>query len=327
MDFLELNLQKLKSSTNGLDFAETTAPEFAASDSVNSDFPKSPDELSPLGFWHREDTKMMFLQAFKAIAHPHNVEKASQKLAELLPELVPSFEGILRSQVVQLTAESDVTEALQCYFTATRPSSHPMRLLRRGANQHIFIEKVEQEFHTYWLDQRFHIEQGRLKPMLEALPLVFGEDLELAVDRLQMIRLTSSKMAVFVAQKNKIQGFRLDLKNDRGLEYFELPEIRADQDLWFAVLRNQVVLVDRNSDETYLSLQNHLREALYQLRARGQHPPDADFINKLRGNAQLVEFVYTGDRSLSLLLQEIRVLLQKSTLSGYQDLTSDLELL
>lgn len=281
---------------------------------------------SPLGFWHKKESQLHFLNALRATAHPHHLEKASLRLQEMFPDLKTQFDEACRRQVLTLTGETDVTEALQVYFQDTRPDSRQMRLLRRGAFHHLFVEKIENQFFTFWLDQRFQIQLGRLQPLLEALPLVFDASLELAQDRLQFARLTQTKLAVFVNNRQKIQGFRCDLKTEQGFDYFEVPELKADQELWFAILRNQVVLLDRRTDELYQNSLTALREILFHLKARNTKP-DQILFDKLKVYSQLAENVYTEDRTLLLLLQEIRIILQKRSPHGFQDFATDLELL
>lgn len=269
----------------------------------------SPEDL----FSH--EVLISFLQ--DCMEYPHWLQHRSDLVRDLenvLRDLGESeivepgeIHDFLDRQVIEITHDRDFSEAVQAYLThRLKGESKPFRLFRDGNRKMVAIcQRPDGGIEVRQFDRKFLIRHGQLTPVREDLILHFSPDLELDHQKIQKM-----EVAPYVIARFKSDGYAIQGKLVRGYIFQKLQEMNQVElesvpRLFLAIKRLEQFFIRRESDPYYQRLTQELERTIQLIRLGEPLSPAS--LTELQLSVQnALEYVFNGDKLLSLLLKDLQ---------------------
>lgn len=210
-------------------------------------------------------------------------------------------------QIIEITHDRDFTEAVQAYLTLRLQGElKPFRLFRDGQRKMVAIcRRPDGGIEVRQFDRKFLIRHGQLTPVREDLTLHYSPDLELDPNQIQKI-----EVAPYVLARFKSDGFLIHGKMVRGYIFQKLQdlnnlELEAVPRLFLSLKRLEQFFIRRESDPYYQRLTQEVERTIQLIRLGEPLSPAS--LTELQLSVQnALEYVFTGDKLLSLLLKDLQ---------------------
>jgi len=237
-----------------------------------------------------------------------NREQLGREIQELLGEHV-DMTGLklpVQTQVVELENLSDVTDALQCYLNSIYKKGEKYRLIMEGEKKILCIVLMpDQSICIRTFDRKMMVRHGQLEPLKKDLILYYNSNLELVPDQMQRLEVGPFVTAQFVTSAEGVQGSLV-----RGFQHQKFFDLQGESlgsypKLFYCVKRIEQYFLQRQSDPFYQETVAALEKTNEKMRL---HELDSfqDAVDVMARAQNILEYVFTGDKLLSLLIRDLQ---------------------
>lgn len=210
-----------------------------------------------------------------------------------------------QTQVIEIQNPADLTDALQGYLNSQYKKGEKYRLVVDQDKVFAIILKTDFSITVQYFDKKMIIHHGHLEPLRKDLCLHYTPDLELDSEKLQKIEIAPYSVAQFMLQDGSlmgslVRGYTLQKSFDlAGAKLESFPK------LFYALKRVEQHFLSRDSDPFYQQTLNSLENAIGNLQ---KGLPDAVQMatDTMAKTQNALEYVFTGDRVLALLLRDLQ---------------------
>lgn len=261
------------------------------------------------------DTLLSFLQ--DCLDYPHwqqHRNEVTRELENILKELGEEeladpgeIHDFLDRQIFEVTHDRDFAEAVQSYMThQLTGEGRQFRLFNDGNKKLIAIcLKPDGQLEVRQFDRKFTIRHGQLTPVRGDLCLYYDAQLNLSETRHHKIEVAPYVLARFRVQDQFFFG-----KMVRGYIFQRLQELNGqpmegNSRLFMSIKRLEQFFVRRESDPFYQKLVQLLERTIHLIRI-GEPMAPAAIMETQVSVQNALEYVFTGDKLLSLLLKDLQ---------------------
>lgn len=205
-------------------------------------------------------------------------------------------------QVFEVQSKLDFEDSLKAYLHSIYRGGEKFRLFFEGDRRAVAVVlQSDGRISARHFDRKFTIRHGQLEPLKKDLCLQYNERLELEPSALQMI-----EVAPYITAYVR-DGKGLLLRGYVFQRFMELKnaDLEAYPKLFYALKRTEQFFVSRQTDAFYSSVMTSLERIITLIKTGdpGTIQEAADVLAKAQ-NA--LEFVYTGDKLLSLQVKDLQ---------------------
>lgn len=261
------------------------------------------------------DTVFSFLQ--DCMEYPHwqqhksdlinELEKILRDLGEA--EIVEPGEiaDYLDRQILELTNDRDFAEVVQAFLThRLKGEARQFRLFSDGSKKMVAVcLKTDSSIEVRQFDRKFTIRQGSLEPLRTDMGLHYDANLDFDSRRFHKI-----EVAPYVLGRFQVDGGLVRGKLVRGYIFQKFQDINSMPlesvpRLFLAVKRMEQFFIRRETDPFYQKLTNDL-ERMNHLAKIGEPLVPAEVMDLQLQVQNALEYVFTGDKLLTLLLKDMQ---------------------
>lgn len=210
-----------------------------------------------------------------------------------------------KTQVIEVENKSDLTDAIQSYLNSLYKKGEKYRLVVDGEKIFALILKPDFSLTMQFFDKKMVIHHGHLEPLKKDLCLYYTKDLELDSEKLQKIEVASYAVAQFYACEGLLTGSLIRGYTLQKTFEFKDAAMESFPKLFYSLKRAEQHFLSRETDPFYQQTLNSLESAISAL---NESRVDAIQLatDTLAKTQNALEFVFTGDRVMGLLLRDLQ---------------------
>lgn len=262
------------------------------------------------------DTVFSFLQ--DCMEYPHWQQHKSDLINELEKILRDLGEGeivepgdiadYLDRQILELANDRDFAEVVQAFLThRLKGEARQFRLFADGPKRMVAVcLKTDSSLEVRQFDRKFTIRQGSLEPLRTDMGLHYDSNLDFDSRRFNKL-----EVAPYVLGRFRVEpGGLVRGKLVRGYIFQKFQDINSlplesVPRLFLAVKRMEQFFIRRETDPFYQKLTNDL-ERMNHLAKIGEPLVPAEVMDLQLQVQNALEYVFTGDKLLTLLLKDMQ---------------------
>ncbi len=209
-------------------------------------------------------------------------------------------------QVIELENLSDLTDAIQVYLNSICKKGEKYRLIIEPDKKILaIILNADQSVTVRSFDKKMMIRHGHLEPMKKDFALHYTSDLELDPVQIQKLEIAPFVTAQFQAGAERLKGALV-----RGYtcqKFFDLDSenIASYPKLFFAIKRVEKNFINRQTDPYYQQVVSALEKTIEYVRLGDEEAIEGS-MDILAQAQNALEYVFTGDKLLSLLIRDLQ---------------------
>ncbi|MEZ0391285.1 MAG: hypothetical protein ACAH59_03655 [Pseudobdellovibrionaceae bacterium] len=210
------------------------------------------------------------------------------------------------TQILELESGSDFTDALQVYLNSTYKKGEKYRLIHEADKKILAIVLMpDHSICVRTFDRKMMIRHGQLEPLKKDFALYYTPDLELDPAHTQQLEVAPFVVAQF---QNGSEGLKGSLV--RGYlcqKSFDLQgeNIAAYPKLFYAIKKMEKHFINRQTDPYYQQTISALEKTIENVRL-GDPEAIQESIDVIAQAQNAIEYVFTGDKLLNLLLRDLQ---------------------
>lgn len=209
------------------------------------------------------------------------------------------------TQVIEIENKADLTDAIQGYLNSIYKKGEKYRLVVDQDKIFALILKPDFSVSVQFFDRKMVIHHGHLEPLRKDLCLHYTKDLELDSEKLQKIEVAPYAVAQFRAENGLLSGCLIrGYTLQKTFEFKDSP-MESFPKLFYSLKRAEQHFLSRESDPFYQQLLQSLESAIQALN-ESQMDSIQLATDTMAKTQNALEFVFTGDRVLSLLLRDLQ---------------------
>jgi hypothetical protein len=210
------------------------------------------------------------------------------------------------TQVVDLENIKDLTDALQFYLNATHKKGEKYRLIPESDKKMLAIVLMpDQSLCVRSFDSKMLIRHGQLEPLKKDLCLYYTPDLDLDPEQIQKLEIAPFVTAQFQVSSDMIKGCLV--KGYVNQKFFDLngPGLSAYPKLFYAIKRLEQHFINRETDSFYQEMVSGL-ERVNEMAKLGDPEAVQESMDVMARAQNALEYVFTGDKLLNLLIRDLQ---------------------
>jgi hypothetical protein len=231
-------------------------------------------------------------------------------------------------QIVEIEHLSDLTDVVQCYLNSIYKKNQKYRLLLDN-DKKLFavVLQADQSVCVRYFDKKMLIRHGQLEPLKKDSCLYYTPELELDPTRIQKL-----EIAPFVTAQFKIADQETPENGLRGAlvrgyvcqKLFDLKgeSLSAHPKLFYAVKRMEQHFINRQTDSFYQDNISALERA-HEMVKTGDPEAIEEAMDVLAQAQTAFEYVFAGDKLLSLLIRDLQHTLALRKTPGAMSVSQD----
>lgn len=209
-------------------------------------------------------------------------------------------------QAFEVQQISDLTEIIENYLNRILQNGEKFRIiLEQDKKIYAIILTSEQKIQIRLFDRKVVIRKGQLEPLKKFQVLSYTQKLELEEGQLQCFELAPYVTAQFRLHNGVLEGaihrgYLLQKIHDlTGMELRHFPK------LFYSIKRIEQYFIQRQSDPFYIQTTDRLEKAIEAAKVRGNFNSQ-DYVDLLAQSYNILEYVFTGDKLLTLLIRDLQ---------------------
>lgn len=237
-----------------------------------------------------------------------NRKQLGQEIRELLQDHM-DLSGIKwpdETQILEVENTADFTDALQVYLNLQYKKGEKYRLILENDKKILVVVLMpDHSIHARSFDRKMMIRHGQLEPLKKDLTLYYTPDLELDPTKIQRMEIAPYVVAQFQADSDGLRGSLV--KGYLCQKFFTLQgeNIAAYPKLFYAIKKAEQSFINRQTDPFYQSLVSSLERTIEGVRLRDSQALQAS-TDLLAQALNAMEYVFTGDKMLKLLIRDLQ---------------------
>lgn len=214
----------------------------------------------------------------------------------------------LNIQIVEIEGLKEHLAVARRYSEAFLPKETQHRLLMDQNKKVLLIAlHADQSLEIHSFDKKFIIKDGQLEPLRKGLALYYDSDLELKQDTLQQLEIAPFLTAQFQVHNGLASGQVLRGYVFQKFMEFKKQKIEEQTKIYFPIKRIEQFFIKRTSDSYYQQLIHQIERTLSLLQDNDSDAILGSSLILNKAEAAL-EQIYNGDKLLSLLVRDLRLL-------------------
>ncbi len=210
-----------------------------------------------------------------------------------------------QTQVIEIQNPTDLTDVLQGYLNSQYKKGEKYRLVVEKDKVFAVILRPDFGVTVQYFDKKMVINNGHLEPLRKDLCLHYTPDLELDSEKLQKIEIAPYSVAQFYLRDGKLTGSLVrGYTLQKSFDLLGAP-LESFPKLFYALKRVEQHFLSRDSDPFYQQTLNSLENAIGNLQ-KGLPESVQQATDTMAKTQNILEYVFTGDRVLALLLRDLQ---------------------
>lgn len=219
-------------------------------------------------------------------------------------------------QVIEIDSTKDHQEVCQLWLQSQTTSLDKYKLIPDGKKWIGVVLKQDSTLEIHPLDRKCVVRFGQLEPLKKEFVLKYTRNLDLIERNFYNIDLGSYVQSRFMVDNNQVVGSIV-----RGYMFQKFHDFRgqalvAYPRLYYALKRIEQFFVDRKSDPFYQGLLSKLEKLNLDLKISNKPEIYQEATEQLALAQNALEYVFTGDKLLSLLIRDLQNLVSQSPSSS-----------
>ncbi len=209
-------------------------------------------------------------------------------------------------QTFEVEQVSDLTEIIENYLNRIFHNGEKFRLIVEQDKKIVAVVlTVDQKIQLRMFDRKVVIKRGLVEPLKKNLVLFYNQKLELEEGVQQCYEMAPFVTAQFRLFQGILEGavhrgyMMQKIQDLTGLELSHFPK------LFYSIKRLEQYFIQRQSDPFYIQAIDRLEKAIESAKIKGNYN-SPEYIDLLAQSNNILEYVFTGDKLLTLLIRDLQ---------------------